>query len=55
MVYSEKLNNKTTAETREIQIKGWSNAKKKALIQGDIKKLVKLSNGIESDEVLELT
>lgn len=52
MVYSEKFNNKIIAEKRELQIKGWSNAKKKALIQGNIKKLVKLSNGIEPVEVL---
>ena len=53
LVYTEKVKNKITAEKRELQIKGWSNAKKKALIQGDIKKLVRLSNGIEPDEVLE--
>ena len=52
MIYNEKLKNKAIAEKREIQIKGWSNAKKKALIQGNIKELIKLSNDIEPDEVL---
>jgi len=28
----------------EKQVKGWSRAKKKALIEGDFEKLVKLSN-----------
>jgi putative endonuclease len=53
LIYSEKVRNKITAEKREKQIKGWSNAKKKALIEGNIEKLIKLSNGTESVGVLE--
>jgi len=53
LVYSEKVKNKTTAEKREKQIKGWSFAKKRALIKGNIRELVRLSNGTESVGVLE--
>lgn len=53
LVYSEKVKNKITAEKREKQIKGWSNAKKKALIERNIGKLIELSNGTSSVEVLE--
>lgn len=53
LVYSEKVKNKVTAERRESQLKGWSNAKKKALTGGNIKELVRLSNGAESVGVLE--
>lgn len=43
LVYKEKLANKETALVREIQIKGWSIAKKKALIDGNIDLLKQLS------------
>lgn len=43
LVYREKLNSKEKALLREKQIKGWSLAKKKALINGDIKLLRQLS------------
>jgi putative endonuclease len=43
LVYTEKYNKRIEAEKREKQIKGWSIAKKKALISGDKKLLIKLS------------
>ena len=46
LVYSEEMKNKTIAERRELQLKGWSNAKKKALIKGDIEKLIILSKAL---------
>lgn len=38
-VYSEQFDNRTNAENREKQLKGWSQKKKIALIRGDIKRL----------------
>ena len=46
LVYSEKVKNKATAEKRERQIKGWSSAKKKALIEGNFEKLITLSKAL---------
>jgi len=46
LVYTEKVKNKITAEKRERQIKGWSNAKKEALIEGDFEKLINLSKAL---------
>jgi len=46
LVYSEKLNKRIDAEKRETQLKGWSRAKKKALIAGDIERLKSLSKSI---------
>ncbi len=43
LVYQEKLSSKEIALKREIQIKGWSIAKKKALIDGKIELLKHLS------------
>lgn len=43
---------KREAEKRELQIKGWSAAKKKALIDGNKELLKKLSKGTEPVEVL---
>jgi|SRR3989338_3723415 len=43
LVYSEKLNSRQEAVNRESQIKGWSFAKKKALIDGNKELLIKLS------------
>ena len=43
LVYTEKHNSRREAELRERQIKKWSIAKKKALIDQDIEKLKKLS------------
>ncbi|HEY4525973.1 MAG TPA: GIY-YIG nuclease family protein [Candidatus Paceibacterota bacterium] len=45
LVYQEKLPSRTLAEKREQQLKGWSIAKKKALIAGDFDKLKILSKG----------
>jgi len=47
LVYSEKQLSKAGAEKRELQIKKWSVAKKKALIDGDSDLLKKLSKGLE--------
>lgn len=43
--YFEKLNNFREAENREKQIKGWSVAKKKALIENNKIALIELSKG----------
>jgi putative endonuclease len=43
LVYSEISNTKALAEKREKQLKGWSFAKRKALIEGRLEKLIKLS------------
>jgi putative endonuclease len=46
LVYKEMLANKEKALARETQIKGWSIAKKEALINGKIELLKQLSRGI---------
>ena len=46
MVYHEELDSKGKALAREMQIKGWSIAKKKALIDGKIEQLKELSRSI---------
>jgi putative endonuclease len=43
MVYHEKFNTRKEAEAREKQLKGWTRAKKKALIERNIASLIKLS------------
>lgn len=43
LVYQEKLDSREKALKRETQIKGWSVAKKKALINGKIELLKQLS------------
>jgi predicted GIY-YIG superfamily endonuclease len=43
LVYSELYPTRKEAEQRERQLKGWSVAKKKALISGDKSLLIKLS------------
>ncbi|MDA1337970.1 MAG: GIY-YIG nuclease family protein [bacterium] len=43
LVYSEEYNKKQDAKDREIQLKSWTKEKKKALIDGNINKLKKLS------------
>ncbi|PJE50426.1 hypothetical protein COV28_03065 [candidate division WWE3 bacterium CG10_big_fil_rev_8_21_14_0_10_48_23] len=43
LVHSERYPKRSQAERREKQIKGWSKAKKKALIGGDREKLRELS------------
>lgn len=52
LVYSEEYKTRTKAELREKQIKGWSIAKKKALILGNKELLVKLSKSTGLNEVL---
>ncbi|KKS44622.1 MAG: Excinuclease ABC C subunit domain protein [candidate division CPR1 bacterium GW2011_GWA2_42_17] len=51
LVYSEKLNSRQEATSRERQIKGWSFAKKKALIDGNRELLIKLSKSTGIGEV----
>ncbi len=41
--YTEKYSNRKLAEKREKQLKGWSHAKKNALIEGNIELLKQLS------------
>ena len=43
LVYSEQLATRVAAVRRERQVKGWSRAKKKALIRGDLDILRRLS------------
>lgn len=45
LVHQEEYPTRLFAEKREAQLKGWSVAKKKALIAGDLEKLKKLSKG----------
>lgn len=42
LVYFEKFNTRTEAMKREEQLKGWTRAKKEALIAGDLNLLKKL-------------
>ena len=42
LIYAETLSTKTAALARERQLKGWSKAKKTALITGDLKLLKRL-------------
>lgn len=51
LAFFEQYLTREEAEKREKQIKGWSIAKKKALIQGDKELLVKLSKGTEFVEI----
>jgi len=43
LVYTELFKTRPLAEKREKQIKGWSRAKKQALIDNDFLKLIKLA------------
>ena len=47
----EKYKTRKEAEHREAQLKGWSVAKKKALIEGNIPSLIKLSKSTGIGEV----
>jgi len=44
LVFSQEFSDPNEAIRFEKQVKGWSRAKKEALIEGNFKKLVKLSN-----------
>lgn len=50
LVYQEIFHSRLEAENREKQLKGWSKAKKKALINQDFLLLEKLSKNSETDE-----
>jgi len=52
LVYRESYNTRKVAELREQQLKRWSVAKKKALIDGNKELLKKLSKGSEIGDVL---
>jgi putative endonuclease len=51
LVYYEKYRRRSDAEAREKQLKGWSRAKKKALINSNIDQLVELSKS--NPEIVE--
>ncbi|MFA7157849.1 MAG: GIY-YIG nuclease family protein [Kiritimatiellia bacterium] len=48
MIYFEPFQTESASIQRENQIKGWSRAKKEALIKHDIASLKRLSHGIKS-------
>ncbi|MBI5614023.1 GIY-YIG nuclease family protein [Candidatus Gottesmanbacteria bacterium] len=50
LVYQEKYKTRIEAERREKQLKGWTVAKKKALISGKLALLIKLSKNRERVE-----
>lgn len=45
LLYTEEYITRTLAERREKQLKGWSVAKKEALIKGNVNELKRLSKG----------
>ena len=47
MIFSEDHSDKTSALKREIELKGWTRAKKLALIEGNKAKLIELSKSRE--------
>ena len=53
LIYKEELKSKTLAEKRERQLKGWSIAKKRALINNDKVSLIKLSKCTSSVGAME--
>ena len=60
LVYSQEFPSKHEAFLRERQVKGWSRAKKEALIRGDFEALVELSksqssshSGVSHPELVE--
>lgn len=48
LVYSEEYPTRKLAENREKQLKGWSFAKKKTLVEGNLELLKQLSKNRES-------
>ena len=50
LVYSQDFPSEHQASLRERQVKGWSRAKKEALIQGDFERLVELSKSRSSSQ-----
>lgn len=46
LIYKEEYRDKKSAELRERQLKGWSNAKKKSLTERNIDKLRELSKAV---------
>jgi putative endonuclease len=48
LVYSQEFSSEHEAFLRERQVKGWSRAKKEALIRGDFEALIKLSKSHSS-------
>ena len=52
LVFSDRFSTRLEAYHRERQIKGWSMARKEALIKGDWDGLVELSNGSSGQAIL---
>jgi putative endonuclease len=50
LVYTQEFSSEHEAFLRERQVKGWSRAKKEALIRGDFQALVELSKSRSSSE-----
>ena len=50
LVYCEEFHSEHEAYLRERQVKGWSRAKKEALIGGDFESLVRLSSAQKSED-----
>ena len=50
LVYTQEFQTEHEAFLRERQVKGWSRAKKEALIRGDFEKLVELSQSRSSSQ-----
>ena len=51
LIYAEEFPTRTQAEARERQIKGWTRAKKEALIRGDFDALRALARGRDRDGI----
>jgi predicted GIY-YIG superfamily endonuclease len=49
LIYAEELPTRETAVCRERQLKGWTHAKKSALVRGDVEQLRQLSRSRSSD------
>jgi putative endonuclease len=50
LVYAQEFQSEHEAFLRERQVKGWSRAKKQALIRGDFERLVELSKSRSSSQ-----
>lgn len=50
LVYSEEYDTRLESMRRELQLKGWSRAKKEALISGELEKLKSLSKQRQQKE-----
>jgi putative endonuclease len=55
LVYTQEFPSKHDVFLRERQVKGWSRAKKAALIRGDFEALIKLSKSRSSSYLMTVT